>query len=77
MKSLAVFLCEKMECEKIENLHLPRKPESKRKAVVLERSGSYHYLCRDSTVCDSACESLEHYPLCSYSLLCFCDCKSR
>mgnify|MGYP000494302102 CR=1 FL=1 len=36
-----------------------------------------HYLCRDSTVCDSACESLEHYPLCSYSLLCFCDCKSR
>ena len=43
----------------------------------LEHSGSYHYLCRDSTVCDSACEFMEHYPLCSHSLLCFCNCKSR
>ena len=61
----------------MKNLHLPQKPESKRKAVVLEHSGSYHYLCRDSTVCDSACEFMEHYPLAVTDLLCFCNCKSR
>jgi len=67
---LAVFLCEKMECEKIENLHLPRKPESKRKAVVLERSGFYHNLRRNNSVgCDSG-ELLERPALCCDRLLC-------
>lgn len=38
-KNLAVFLCKETERDnKNENLHLPRKPESKRKAVVLERA---------------------------------------
>ena len=31
-----LFFCEEMECEKIENLHLPRKLKSQCKAVVLE-----------------------------------------
>lgn len=55
---------------KNENLHLPRKPEGKRKAVVVERPGFYHDLHWDNSVSDRACKPVERYPLCSYRLLC-------
>ena len=68
---LAVFLCKETERDnKNENLHLPRKPESKRKAVVLERSGFYHNLRRNNSVgCDSG-KLLERPVLCCDRLLC-------
>ncbi len=68
---LAVFLCKETERDnKNENLHLPRKPESKRKAVVLERSGFYHNLRRNNSVgCDSG-KLLERPVLCCNRLLC-------
>lgn len=74
---MAVFLCRTERDNKIENLHLPRKPESQRKAVVLERSGFYHNLRRNNSVgCDSG-ELLERAALCSNRLLCVSQLTGR
>ena len=68
---LAVFLCKETERDnKNENLHLPRKPEGERKAVVLERSGFYHNLRRNNSVGNCACESVERPAFCGDCLLC-------
>ena len=69
-KAWLYFLYSERRFDKNENLHLPRKPESKRKAVVLERSGFYHNLRRNNSVgCDSG-ELLERPALCCDRLLC-------
>ena len=75
-KSLAVFLCEKMECEKTDprffTLHFRMLlfPESQRKAVVLECSWFYHNLRRNNSVGNCACESVERPAFCGDRLLC-------
>lgn len=69
---LAVFLCKETERDnKNENLHLPRKPESKRKAVVLERSGFYHNLRRNNSVGRGSGKPVECPAFCGDCLLCF------
>lgn len=67
---MAVFLCRTERDNKIENLHLPRKSEIKRKAVVLERTGFYHNLRWNHSVgCDTG-ELLERPAFCGDCLLC-------
>ena len=58
-----------MECDKNENLYLPRKSESYSQAVVLECSGFYYNLWRNYSVGDRVCEPVERAAYCGNSLL--------
>lgn len=67
-QKLGCFLY-KMECDKNENLYLPRKSEGYSEAVVLECSGLYNHLWRNNSVGNSVCEPVERASHCGYGLL--------